>query len=82
MRKQENQCVDCPPELGCMGGSCPYRDITVFYCDQCNSEGAEYIIDNEDFCEDCAEQYLQDTFDDLTISEKAKALDVDLSTID
>lgn len=82
MRKYENQCVGCPTEMGCLGSSCPYRNVPVDYCDQCDGEGAEYRIDDEDYCEDCVKEYLQEVFDDLTISEKAEALDVDLSTID
>lgn len=82
MRKYENHCVGCPTEMGCLGSSCIYMNVPVDYCDQCDSEDAEYTIDGEDYCEDCAKEYLQEVFDDLTISEKAEALDVDLFTID
>lgn len=82
MRKYENHCVGCPEGMGCLGSSCPYRNVPVDYCDICGSEGAEYRIDGEDYCEDCAEEYLKDTFNDLTISEKAEALEVDLDKID
>ena len=95
MRKYENHCVGCPEGMGCLGSSCPYRNVPVDYCDICGSEGAEYRIDGEDYCEDCAEEYLKDTFlnsnikisclrwkNDLTISEKAEALEVDLEKID
>lgn len=79
-RRIENHCVDCG--LPCLGSSCPYRKVPVDYCDQCDGEGAEYRIDGEDYCEDCVKEYLQEVFDDLTISEKAEALEVNLSTID
>lgn len=82
MRKYENQCVGCPEGMGCLGKSCPYVDVLVDYCDDCGAEGAEYRIDGDDLCEDCAEKYLQEVFDDLTISEKAEALEVDLTKID
>ena len=82
MRKYENQCVGCPEGMGCLGKSCPYVDVPVDYCDDCGAEGAEYRIDGDDLCEDCVEKYLQEVFDDLTVSEKAEALEVDLTKID
>lgn len=82
MRKYENQCIGCPKEMGCLGSSCPYVNVPVDYCDDCGFEGAEYKIDGEDYCEDCAKKYLKSAFDDLTITEMAEAIDVDLSVID
>lgn len=82
MRKYENQCVGCPPEMGCLGNSCPYKKVPIDYCDQCEGENAEYRIDGKDYCEDCATQYLQEIFDNLTVCEKAETLDVNLSIID
>ena len=55
MRKYENHCVDCPREMGCLGSSCPYVNVPVDYCDECGSDNAEYVIDGDDLCEDCAE---------------------------
>lgn len=81
MRKYENECVGCPTEMGCLGSSCPYINVPRDYCDSCGKEGATYRIDGEDYCEDCAKEYLQDVFDDLTITEKADALEVDISEI-
>lgn len=80
MRKIENHCVGCG--LPCLGKSCRYVDVPVYYCDQCGGENAEYEIDGEDYCEDCAKEYLQDVFDDLTTTEKAEALKIDISKID
>lgn len=82
MRKHENHCVGCPEGMGCLGRSCPYVDVPVDYCDSCNSEGAEYRIDGEDYCEECAKEYLKDAFNDLTITEQAEALDIDIERID
>lgn len=82
MRKYENQCVGCPREMGCLGSACPYVNVPVDYCDDCGSEGAEYRIDGEDYCEDCATKYMKSVFDDLTLSEMAEAVEVDLSKID
>jgi len=81
MRKYENECVGCPTEMGCLGNSCPYINVSRDYCDSCGKEGATYRIDGEDYCEGCAKEYLQDVFDDLTITEKADALEVDISEI-
>ena len=81
MRKYENECVGCPPEMGCMGNACPYRNVARDYCDTCGDD-ASYRIDGEDYCESCAEKYLQEEFDCLTISEKAELLEIDISNID
>ena len=81
MRKYENECVGCPTEMGCIGDSCPYINVPRDYCDLCGYEGAIYRIDSEDYCEDCIKQYFQDMFDDLTITEKAKILEVDMEEI-
>lgn len=72
--KIENHCVDCG--LPCLGSSCSYRNVRVFYCDACGDEGAIYRIDGEDYCEECAKEYLKDTFDELTLTEQAEILDV------
>lgn len=79
-RKYENQCVDCG--LPCLGNSCPYRNVPVDYCDECGNEYAEYRIDGEDLCEDCVKEQIRDAFNDLTLSEQAELLDIDLDTID
>lgn len=82
MRKYENECVGCPTEMGCIGSLCPNINVPRDYCDLCGYEGAIYRIDSEDYCEDCIKQYLQDMFDDLTITEKAKILEIDIEEID
>ena len=53
MIKQESFCVGCPPEMGCIGTSCPYWLVDVYYCDTCGCEGAEYRYEDEEICEDC-----------------------------
>lgn len=56
MKKIENQCVGCPPNMGCMGNACPHRNVEVIYCDKCGSElwaDEVYLVDGEDLCEDC-----------------------------
>ena len=56
MVKIENQCVGCPPNMGCMGDACPNRNVKVIYCDHCGDEiDSEdvYEVDGEDLCESC-----------------------------
>lgn len=77
----EDNCVGCPPELGCLGNSCPYRSVRVFICDTCQEENAEYKMDGSDFCESCANQYLNDLFNDLTVAEKAELLEIELKEL-
>lgn len=38
MLKYENECVSCPPEMGCIGSACPYRNVPRWYCDECEAE--------------------------------------------
>ena len=80
MLRVENQCVDCG--LPCIHNACPYYRVPVYYCDICGNEDAGYTIEGQDYCEDCAKEYLKDAFNNLTVSEKAKALDIDLGTKD
>jgi len=67
--------------MGCLGRICRYVDVPVDYCDSCNGEGAKYRIDGEDYCEECAKEYLKDIFNDLTIIEQAEVLDIDIERI-
>lgn len=56
MIKVENECVGCPPEMGCIGEGCPHRNVPRYYCDHCGDEldpDEFYVVDGEDLCEDC-----------------------------
>lgn len=54
MVKIENHCVGCPPEIGCLGSTCPYMNVEVHYCDKCEEELHEiYDVDGEELCESC-----------------------------
>jgi hypothetical protein len=54
MRKILNECVSCPPELGCIGTACPYSNITQYCCDVCNTETKLYYTDDDrELCEEC-----------------------------
>lgn len=56
MTKIENQCVGCPKNMGCLGSSCPNRNVEVVYCDICGCViyGNDiYDVKGQDVCEDC-----------------------------
>lgn len=53
MKKILDECVGCPPEIGCFGSSCPYKNVVRFYCDRCGEEEKLYHYDSEELCEDC-----------------------------
>ena len=78
MIKYENHCCGCAvPAYPCIGKQCPNIDVTVYYCDSCeNDTYAQYDIDGSHYCEDCAEEYVNLAFNELTLSEKAKLLNV------
>ena len=44
MVRLEDECVGCPPELGCLGQLCPYQNVPRCYCDECGEE----ITDEDD----------------------------------
>ena len=79
MRVTENQCVDCG--LPCLGNFCRYRNVVVDYCDECGEENAKYRIDGKDYCEDCAEAIIDEEWSNLSLTEKANAVNIDLSEI-
>ena len=54
MIKYEDECVGCPPEMGCLGNSCRYKNVKHLYCDRCGDDVEElYDYDGEELCEDC-----------------------------
>lgn len=54
MLKYENECVGCPPNMGCLGGACPYRNVPVWVCDKCGEEAEElWKYEGEELCQDC-----------------------------
>ena len=58
MKKVSNECVGCPPEMGCLGGTCPNRNVTRYYCDKCGEEEQLYEYDGKELCLDCIEKEL------------------------
>lgn len=84
MIKYENHCCGCAvPGYPCLGNSCPRINVPVYYCDYCNDNiRAEYEIEDEHYCEDCAKEHLKDIFEDLTLSEQAEVLDVNMKNLE
>lgn len=78
MKRTESGCVDCG--LPCLGRSCPYYEVEVAYCDCCG-DGADYSTNEDDYCENCLDEYLSSLFEDLSLSEKAEILSVDIEKI-
>ena len=60
----EDECVGCPPEMGCRGLGCPNRNVPRLHCDRCDEERETlYAFDGEELCEDC----LLDNFEKITL---------------
>lgn len=56
MVKIEDECLGCPPELGCAGDRCKNRNVPRFYCDECEEEFEPeelYDYDGQMLCADC-----------------------------
>ena len=52
----EDMCVGCPPEMGCLGSSCPNRNVERWYCDECGEETFpedSYEINGGIYCKYC-----------------------------
>ena len=50
----EDECVGCPSEMGCMGDSCPYKNVRHLFCDRCNEEvDTLYVYDDKELCLHC-----------------------------
>ena len=81
MKRYENMCVGCPPEIGCLGNTCPQKNVLMYDCDVCQSEEAKYIWDGDDYCIDCINNALNDAFRQLSLKEKAEALGCEIKEI-
>ena len=60
MIRIENDCVGCPPEMGCLGDGCPYRNVPYYYCDECGENETLYHFDGEELCIDCIKKRLEE----------------------
>ena len=59
MIKIENECVDCPQDIGCIGNICPYLNVPRFYCDECDNEDELFWYEDEQLCIDCIVKRLE-----------------------
>ena len=61
MIKIEDNCVGCPPEIGCLGNTCKYRNVKVFICDDCGCDSDElwYGDDGNMYCKYCITNHLE-----------------------
>ena len=62
MIKYEDECVGCPPEMGCLHGACKYSNVPRFYCDECGDEvddGDLYHFDGAQLCLECIVEKLE-----------------------
>lgn len=58
--RYENECVGCPPDMGCLGVACPNRRVPHLYCDKCKREVDDlYDYDDKQICLDCIVKQLK-----------------------
>ena len=50
MKVTENECIGC--DLPCFS-SCPYLNVTRYYCDECGEEDTLYETEYGELCEVC-----------------------------
>lgn len=74
MVKYEDMCVGCPTEMGCLGKSCPYMGVPVYYCDTCGNENAEFHYEGEDICEECLDKEISRLWATQTAEQKSVSL--------
>lgn len=57
MKRTESRCVECG--LPCVAKFCPYREIPVYYCDECEDETELYEFDGRELCINCIKKLLK-----------------------
>ena len=58
LKRIEDECIGCPPNMGCIGNLCPYKNVVRYYCDKCGYEDVLYEWDDCELCLDCIEKLL------------------------
>ena len=54
MTRYENQCVDCPSEMGCTKPYCKYWNVPIWVCDECGDEEVDlYEFEGQELCSRC-----------------------------
>lgn len=56
----EDECVGCPTYMGCLGQSCPNRNVPHIVCDHCRNEDKIYEFDGEELCIECIIELLKE----------------------
>lgn len=82
MIRYVDECVGCPPEMGCLGAGCPKRNVERHFCDFCEKREADYDLDGDELCENCAEKRLNEAWNGLSLEDKAEALGYELGKIE
>ena len=59
MKIIHDECVGCPPEIGCFGNSCPYKHVTRYYGDDCQEENELYYFEGDELCTECVLKRLE-----------------------
>ena len=59
MKRIENDCVDCPIDIGCVHSACPYYNAPHYYCDECETETELYIFEDQELCIHCIADKLE-----------------------
>lgn len=60
MVKYEDYCVGCPPEKGCLGRSCPNKNVPVYTCDECGCDDEPiYRFEGQELCINCVKDRLE-----------------------
>ena len=59
MQIVENECVDCPDDMGCIYTACPYYEVVRYYCDICGEEAELYCWNGDQLCIDCILKQLE-----------------------
>lgn len=80
MMKYQDNCVDCPAGIPCLGDSCPLRGY-VEVCDECEEANALYTLEGEHLCGECLENRLNEYFTDLSLEDRASLFDLYCHTI-
>lgn len=66
MIRYEDECVGCPPHMGCIGNSCQYMHVPHYFCDVCECETDPdnlYDVNGDMVCSDC----LPDVFPKISV---------------
>lgn len=75
MTKYENECVGCHAEIGCLGSSCPNRNVPHFFCDECGDEADKLYNDGygSELCKECAVKAMNQIILGFSFAEMCEA---------